>query len=177
MSALQNIVLELRRREVFRAAGLYIVGSWVVLQVAALAFQSLGIPDTALSWVWIAVFVGFPLALFFAWRYDMTMKGIVRTPPAQGPDSGDLALRPVDYLILASLGAVVAITGAKTFIEIGDIDATRTESANERVILVSADSKSYQEPRPSSTGIVRKRCRTLGQNSASVRSSRGLCFV
>jgi TolB-like protein len=134
MSALQNIVLELRRREVFRAAGLYIVGSWVVLQVAALAFQSLGIPDTALAWVWIAVFVGFPLALFFAWRYEMTMQGIVRTPPARGPDAGDLSLRAVDYVILASLAAVFAITGAKTFIEIGDIDATRTEPTNERVI-------------------------------------------
>jgi TolB-like protein len=138
MSALKSIVFELRRREVFRAAGLYIVGSWVVLQVAALAFQSLGIPDTALAWVWIAVFVGFPLAMLFAWRYEMTMKGIVRTPPAKGPDAGDLSLRSVDYVILTSLAAVVAITVAKTFIEIGDIDATRAESANERVILANS---------------------------------------
>jgi TolB-like protein len=138
MNALQKLVLELRRREVFRAAGLYIVGSWVVLQVAALAFQSLDIPDTALAWVWIAVFVGFPLALFFAWRYEVTMKGIVRTPPVHGTNTGDLSLRTVDYVILASLAAVVTIAGAKTFIEIGDIDSARTAFANERVILPSS---------------------------------------
>ena len=72
MSRLYKLVLELRRREVFRAAGIYIVGSWVVLQVAALAFQALEIPDNALVWVWVATFVGFPLAMVCAWRYDLT---------------------------------------------------------------------------------------------------------
>jgi hypothetical protein len=41
MASPQKIVFELRQREVFRTAGLYIVGAWVLLQVAALAFQSL----------------------------------------------------------------------------------------------------------------------------------------
>ena len=62
MSGLQNLILELRRRQVFRVAGFYIVGSWVLLQVAALAFQSLDIPDSALVWS------GSQLLSVFLWR-------------------------------------------------------------------------------------------------------------
>ena len=135
MGRLQKVVFELRRREVFRTAGMYIVGSWVILQVAALAFQSLEIPDSALIWVWIAVFVGFPLSLVFAWRYDLTARGVVRTPEVEGDASADLSLRSIDYLILASLAAVAIFAGAKTFLEVSEIESTRPEAAERGVLL------------------------------------------
>lgn len=135
MGRLQKIVFEMRRREVFRTAGMYIVGSWVILQVAALAFQSLEIPDSALIWVWIAIFVGFPLALVFAWRYDLTARGVVRTPEVENDASADLSLRSIDYLILASLVAVAVFAGAKTFLEVSEIESNRPESAKRNVLL------------------------------------------
>ena len=135
MGRLQKVVFELRRREVFRTAGMYIVGSWVILQVAALAFQSLEIPDSALIWVWGAIFVGFPLALVFAWRYDLTARGVVRTPEVEGDASADLSLRSIDYLILASLAVVAIFVGAKTFVEVSEIESTRPESAKRDVLL------------------------------------------
>lgn len=124
MGRLQKVVFELRRREVFRTAGVYVVGSWVILQVAALAFQSLEIPDSALIWVWIAIFVGFPLALVFAWRYDLTARGVVRTPEVEGDASADLSLRSIDYWILASLAAVAIFAVGKTFLEVSEIEST-----------------------------------------------------
>lgn len=39
MSGLAGIINDLRRRRVFRVAGLYIVGAWIVLQVCDLAFE------------------------------------------------------------------------------------------------------------------------------------------
>ncbi|MCH8867529.1 MAG: hypothetical protein IID58_11820 [Proteobacteria bacterium] len=93
MPGLGEIVRELRRRRVFRTAAIYIVGVWVLLEVIALAFQSFGIPDTALQYIWLAGIAGFPLALIFGWRYDFTAAGIVRTPPADGADTTDLSLR------------------------------------------------------------------------------------
>ena len=138
MGRVQKFVFELRRREVFRTAGMYIVGSWVILQVAALAFQSLEIPDSALIWVWIAIFVGFPLALVFAWRYDLTATGVVRTPEVDGDASADLSLRMIDYLILASLATVAIFAGAKTFLEVSEIESTLPESANRDVLLPNA---------------------------------------
>jgi len=128
LSKLQQLFIEMRRRRVFRMAGFYIVGSWVVLQVAALAFQSLDIPDSALVWIWIAAFVGIPPALIFAWRYDVTAQGILRTPPADENHTEDLVLRRTDYLILAALTVVVVTAGAGLLVEIRDVEPGRVDS-------------------------------------------------
>jgi hypothetical protein len=42
---------ELKRRNVFRVGALYVVGAWVLLQVANLLFDILELPDVALKWV------------------------------------------------------------------------------------------------------------------------------
>ncbi len=90
----------------FRLSALYIIGAWVVLQVADLAFESWDIASSALRYVWLGAVLGFPVALIFAWRYDITTQGIFRTPPADVGEHIDLSLRPTDYLILALLVAV-----------------------------------------------------------------------
>lgn len=97
------VLQELRRRKVFRLAALYIVGAWVVLQVADLAFESWDIASSALRYVWLGAILGFPIALVFGWRYDITAKGVVRTPPRDADTQVDLTLRRTDYLILALL--------------------------------------------------------------------------
>jgi TolB-like protein len=103
---------ELRRRKVFQSAVFYIVGAWVVLQVADLAFPGLGIPEQAIRHVWIGAFVGFPLALIFAWRYQVTKQGIVRTAPRGSGETTNLVLNRQDYLIL---GLLLLVVGGVTY--------------------------------------------------------------
>ncbi len=114
------LLQELRRRKVFRLAALYIVGAWVVLQVADLAFESWDIASSALRYVWLGAILGFPVALVFAWRYDITTHGILRTPPPNVGEHIDLSLRPADYLILALLVAVAIGVVYPLSIQIGD---------------------------------------------------------
>ncbi len=118
MGRLRQFVRELRRRRVFRTAVIYIIGAWVLLQVIALAFQSFGIPDTALQYLWLAAIAGFSLALIFGWRYDITPEGIVRTPPADAIDTTDLSLRKPDYIVLVALAVVATIFVGSTINEI-----------------------------------------------------------
>ena len=115
-----SVLQELRRRKVFRLAALYIVGAWVVLQVSDLAFESWDIASSALRYVWLGAILGFPVALVFAWRYDITTHGILRTPPADVGEHIDLSLRPFDYLILALLVTVVIGIIYPLTIQIGD---------------------------------------------------------
>ena len=98
---------ELRRRRVFRVAGLYIVGAWLALQVADLFFPAWDIPDVALQYLLVAAVIGFPIALVFGWLYDVTPEGITRTAPADG--SEDLSLKRVDFLVLSALAMVAFI--------------------------------------------------------------------
>lgn len=126
---LQGLYTELRRRRVFRAVGLYIVAAWIAVQVISLIFPALNIPDNALLWVWLVALLLFPLVVVFAWLYELTPQGIVRTPAA-GDDQHqfDPSLRRTDYLILAALGVVaLAITlqftsRIESSIDLGGVD-------------------------------------------------------
>lgn len=105
---LKFFIAECHRRRVFRVAALYVVGAWIVLQVADLAFESWGIPAHALRYVWIGAVLGFPAALVFGWRFDIIGGRIVHTPDSDS--ATDLHLRRADYLILGALAIVVIAT-------------------------------------------------------------------
>lgn len=107
---MNNIFRELRRRHVFRTAGFYLVGAWVILQVADVVVEPAGLPAWTMTALLYLVITGFPLALYIGWRYDITDQGIVRTKPASSheTDHEDISLKASDYLILSAL---VVITG------------------------------------------------------------------
>ena len=100
---------ELRRRRVFNTVAIYIVGAWVALQVADLAFPGLEVPESAIRYVWMGAFLLFPLVLIFGWLYDFSTDGIGRTPSADAPADGDGPLRRLDHWLIGSL-SIVAIS-------------------------------------------------------------------
>ena len=125
---------ELRRRKVFRLAALYIVGAWVVLQVTDLAFESWDIASSALRYIWLGSILGFPIALIFGWRYDITTKGIVRTPPADAGTQTDLSLQRTDHVILALLMLVAAGVIYQLTIQINDSRSPELAEITQQVI-------------------------------------------
>ena len=118
MAGISQIIVEMRRRHVFRVVGIYIVAAWVILQVASLAFESFGLPTEAMRFVWYALFIVSPLAVFWGWRYDITTDGIVRTPPASGGEAVDVGLRTPDFAVIAALAGIVLFVLAGTVTEI-----------------------------------------------------------
>lgn len=73
---------ELRRRKVFRVVVVYLVVAWLLVQVADAVFEPMGLPAWTLKLVITLVALGFPLACALAWAFDVTAKGIERTPDA-----------------------------------------------------------------------------------------------
>jgi TolB-like protein/Tfp pilus assembly protein PilF len=110
MNWIGQLIGELRRRRVFRMTAMYIIGSWALLQVADLLFPALDIDEGALRYVWIAIVAGFPLALFFSWRYDIGAEGITRTPPADDAPPESRSLRKTDYAVLVILLGIAVFT-------------------------------------------------------------------
>ncbi len=108
MTRFRGLLAEMRRRRVFRVAALYLVGAWGVLQVADLAFESWGVPAAALRYLWIASILGFPLAIFLGWRFDIVDGRIVRV--ADSGETTDLSLARTDYLIAAAAIGIVIFT-------------------------------------------------------------------
>ena len=70
---------ELQRRNVYRVAVTYTVVSWVLIQIATQVFPSFEIPAWAVRVVVLLLALGFPVALIFAWAFELTPEGIKRT--------------------------------------------------------------------------------------------------
>ena len=107
---LMFLVREAHRRRVFRTAAYYLVGAWVLLQVGDVVFPILGLPDEALQLVLAASIAGFPAALIVGWKYDITPRGIRRTPSVQeSVDATDLSLKRTDYVLLVAIAAIAIV--------------------------------------------------------------------
>ena len=107
MAGLAKLIKDVRRRRVLPNAALYIVAAWVAIQVADLAIDA-GVIRWALRDVFAASFLGFPVALIASWFYDITRRGVVRTPPAGADSSFDKSLHKGDYVLFLVLVAVWA---------------------------------------------------------------------
>jgi len=95
MERLARLVRELRRRKVVRAAGMYLVAAFVVLQVVDAGFPYLPLPQSAGTLVLILLAVGFPISLVLAWALEWTPEGFRKELP-----SPELALRPDSIAVL-----------------------------------------------------------------------------
>jgi adenylate cyclase len=106
---------ELRRRHVFRLAGVYVVGAWLVIQVSDVLFELIGAPEGALRIVAVVLVVGFPLAVIMAWIYDITPSGVVRTGPQGAAEQAAYAWnwRWLDYAVIVALVAILAFMLAR----------------------------------------------------------------
>ena len=73
-----SVFNELKRRNVFRVGIAYIVVAWLVAQVLQLVFESFGTPGWVIKTVLVLLATGLPIALIFAWAFEMTPDGIKR---------------------------------------------------------------------------------------------------
>jgi TolB-like protein/Flp pilus assembly protein TadD len=115
------ILAELKRRKVFRVAGVYAAVAFVVWQAADIAFPALGVPEWGITLVVAMAILGFPVALVLAWAFEVTPDGVVRDQPAApravAVDVTDFGGgRKAGYLglgILVGLVTVGAYTGVR----------------------------------------------------------------
>lgn len=74
-----NLFNELKRRNVFRVAGVYAVVGWLLMQLAGSLESALNLPAWFDSVVTAGLIIGFPLAILLAWAFEVTPEGVRRT--------------------------------------------------------------------------------------------------
>ncbi len=110
MDERRGLFEELKRRNVFRAAGMYLVVAWLLLQVGETTFDALGLPDGSQRFLIVLLALGFPVALVLAWIFDLTPEGIVRTADDPGAQMAQLRTgRRIDFAIIGALLIVLAL--------------------------------------------------------------------
>ena len=107
---LPRFLAELKHRNVYRAAIVYATVAWALLEAADVVLPRLGLPDWTVNLVLALVILGFPLAIFFAWIFDISTQGIVRSEPIS-PDIHHrffCFVRIAEFVLIFVLVATVA---------------------------------------------------------------------
>ncbi len=73
-----NLFAELKRRNVIRMAGLYLVGAWLVVQVAGTVLPMFGAPEWLPRTIVVLLVTGFVPAVIFSWVFELTPQGLKR---------------------------------------------------------------------------------------------------
>lgn len=73
---MRGFIEELRYRNVFRVAAAYVVGGWLIAQVADLIASAFNLPNWVMQMVIILLVLGMPVALFLAWAFELTPEGM-----------------------------------------------------------------------------------------------------
>ena len=74
----RNFFTELKRRNVIRMAGLYLVGAWLLTQVASTLLPAFDVPSWALRGLIVILALGFIPAVIFSWVFELTPQGLRR---------------------------------------------------------------------------------------------------
>ena len=114
---MNNFFTELKRRNVIRAAGLYLVGAWLLVQVTSTVLPMFGAPEWLPRSIVILLVIGFVPALIFSWVFELTPQGLKRdedVPPEQsiGPQTG----RRMDRMIIVVLVLALAYFAVDKFV-------------------------------------------------------------
>ena len=131
-----SIFSELQRRNVFRVAGMYAVVGWVLAQISTTLEESLALPVWFDALIVALLLLGLPIALVFAWAFELTPEGVVKTEAVPEGESitADTG-RKLDYAIVAGLVALGLMIGwqmlSKSPVENGGEQATQITGSNE----------------------------------------------
>ena len=119
---------ELKRRNVFRVGIAYLVLGWVVLQAADVIFPILQFPDWTISFVAVLAILGFPLALFFAWAFELTPEGLKRDHEVDRSESiAHVTGRKLDFAIIGLLVVALGFVVWDSYLsEPGEVVVTET---------------------------------------------------
>lgn len=99
-----SLIQELRRRNVIRMAGLYLVGAWLVTQVSSTLLPAFEAPAWVLRAIIVLLAIGFTATLVFSWIYELTPDGLRRDADVPvGHSLGAQTGRRIDRAIIAVL--------------------------------------------------------------------------
>ena len=133
-----SIFRELKRRNVIKVAIAYAIVAWLSIEVTATTFPMLRLPDWTATFVTVLLMIGFPVALIFAWAFEITPEGIKREKDVDRSQSiTHITGRKLDYFIIAVLVLALSFFAFDKFVLGPSRDAelvqATTEAVTERV--------------------------------------------
>ncbi len=120
---------ELKRRNVFKVAAAYVIVAWLLLQVSDTLVPALHLPEWFHSGVAFVLILGFPVAIIFAWAFEMTPEGIKKEKDIDRSQSiTNQTSRKLDFIIIGVLVLALGYFGYDKFVLDRSRDAALVEA-------------------------------------------------
>ena len=131
-----SLFKELKRRNVFRVAIAYLVVAWLLAQVSATLENALNMPVWFDTMVVSLLLIGFPIAIFFAWVFELTPEGIKREKDISRDDS--IVNQTSKKLNYVTIVAAIAVLGMFVWQHMIPIDSRLRGNDNEVAGLINS---------------------------------------
>jgi len=152
----RSLFAELKRRNVIRAAVLYMGAVWAFGQGLSQFSPAIGLPDWATRWFLVAAVIGFPFWIAFAWFFEFTPEGIKRESEVEPHESiTHHTGRKLDFAIIAVLAIAVVLLVTDRFVLHHGVNAQAdvTVSAQSIAVLPFVDMSQSKDQEYFSDGI------------------------
>jgi len=77
--SLKGFIKECHEKQVFKMLSIYIVSSWLILQVLAVIAQPLGLPGKSVTYLILILLIGFPVYIYYVWKFKLLKYEIEKT--------------------------------------------------------------------------------------------------
>lgn len=126
-----TLFTELKRRNVFKVASVYLVTCWIILQIVAVISPALHLPTLFSTITTVILAIAFPFVCIFAWAFELTPQGLKRTHEVDINESiREQTGSKINYILAAALALALA------FISYQNWFVTSADESLERSIAV-----------------------------------------
>jgi len=150
---------ELKRRNVFRVGAAYTVIAWLLLQVADIVIDNVGAPEWVIQIFMLALLMGLPLALFFAWAFELTPEGLKKEKDVDRTQSiTQVTGRKLDFTIIAllTIGLVYFLWESRFSDQPTDSEVVSAQTPIQSEALEAADVEAAEDTAAPSAVIPQK---------------------
>jgi len=155
MTSDRSLFTELKRRNVFRMGGLYLVGAWLITQVSATLLPTFEAPPWVLRAIVMLLAIGFVPMLIFSWIYELTPDGLKRDAEVKPEESiAPQTARRMDRMIIGVLVLAVVYFAVDKFVLAPQRDAQRTAAPTASVKPGNAAAASAATQPPAGTATI-----------------------
>ena len=167
-----SLFAELKRRNVFKVAAAYIIVGWLIMQAGDTLAPALRLPEWVNSLLAFFLILGFPLAMFFTWAYEMTPEGLRKEKEVDNTESITHATgQKLNYAIIALLAAALSyfiwdkfVAGPESEMELAQVNPVAEQT-------ITADVSAKQRPDKKSIAVIPFQNRSANEENAAFFSS------
>ena len=112
-----NFISELKRRNVIRMAGLYLVGAWLLAQIAGTLLPIFHTPEWILQTIVMLLGIGFIPTMIFTWVFELTPDGLKRDAEVSAEQSiAPQTARRMERMIIALFALALIVFAFDRFV-------------------------------------------------------------